>query len=188
MRCLIVLASVASLGALALCGCGSSKPAKDPAEVKTSDEPPPKWDTSSESADLASHPKFSGGKSSAPDTSNEPSAAPPAPRSPVQQERKDSEYDKEATEVVLKRAARQVKDNCGAAKDEDGKAPGPWGKTTVSINLGHGGRSKGATVPPPYDSKPAGRCILQAFSNLTYPPWRGADANVDWEVELVQPK
>jgi hypothetical protein len=186
MRALILMASVASLTAISLCACGSSKPAKDPTE-KTPTDDVPKWDTSSESADLAKHPKFSGGHTQ-PDTSNDPSAAPPAPSSPPQRERKDNEYDKEATEVVLKRAARQVKDNCGSAKDEDGKAPGPWGKTQVTVNLGHGGRSKGASVPSPYDSVPAGRCILQAFSNLTYPPWRGADASVDWEVELVKPK
>ena len=35
------------------------------------------------------------------------------------------QYDKDATEIVIKRAARQVKDNCGAAKGDDGKATGP---------------------------------------------------------------
>src|SRR4051812_24041398 len=56
-------------------------------------------------------------------------------------------YDKEATEVILARAARSVKANCGHAKDENGKAVGPWGKTKVAVKLGHNGRSKGATVP-----------------------------------------
>src|SRR3954447_22640399 len=38
--------------------------------------------------------------------------------------RRTDEYDKEATEIVVKRAARQVKENCGAAKDDNGKATG----------------------------------------------------------------
>lgn len=89
--------------------------------------------------------------------------------------------------MVLNRAARQVKANCGSAKDEDGKAVGPWGKTTVTITLGHNGHTKGATLAPEYEGKPSGRCILQAFSNLTYPPWSGADTSVDWSLEVSPP-
>jgi hypothetical protein len=104
-----------------------------------------------------------------------------------QPQRRSDQYDKEATEVVLKRSARQVKENCGAAKDEDGKAAGPWGKLTVQVQLGHAGRSKGITVPPPYADKAVGRCIEKAFANLVFPPWGGQDAQVDWELELLQP-
>ena len=118
-------------------------------------------------------------------------AGPPAGTQPatpaVGQNRTDS-YDKEHTEIVLKRAARQVKEHCGEAKDENGKASGPWGKFNVSVNLGHNGRSKGATVPAPYDGKPTGRCAVQAFSALTFPPWSGADTTLDWEIEIVQGK
>ena len=96
-------------------------------------------------------------------------------------------YDKESTEIVLKRSARQVKDNCGAAKDETGKATGPWGKLTIQVALGRNGHSKGVTVPAPYDGKAPGKCIVQAFSNLQYPPWAGSDTTVEWEVELVKP-
>jgi hypothetical protein len=101
--------------------------------------------------------------------------------------RRTDQYDRDATEVVLKRAARQVKDNCGAAKGDDGKASGPWGKTTVQVQLGSNGRSKGITVPAPYQGKPTGNCVEKAFANLTYPPWGGSDAQVDWEIELVNP-
>src|SRR5438105_1688063 len=76
-------------------------------------------------------------------------------------------YDKEETEIVFKRAARQVHDNCGSAKDEDGKAHGPWGKTKISVVLGHNGHSKSANVPAPFASEPTGRCATAAFSNLT---------------------
>lgn len=101
--------------------------------------------------------------------------------------RRTDQYDKDATEVVLKRAARQVKENCGAAKGDDGKASGPWGKTTVQVQLGSNGRSKGITVPAPYQGKPTGNCVEKAFANLTYPPWGGSDTQVDWEIELVNP-
>ena len=90
--------------------------------------------------------------------------------------------------MVLKRAARQVKDNCGSATDENGKASGPWGKALVTVSLGHTGHSKGATISAPFDAKPTGRCALQAFANLTSPPWAGGDTSVEWEVDIAQPK
>jgi hypothetical protein len=98
------------------------------------------------------------------------------------------QYDKDATEVVLKRSARQVKENCGATKGENGKAEGPWGKATIQIQLGHNDHSKGVTVPPPYQGQPVGNCVEMAFTNLTFPPWAGSDTTVEWEVEIVQPK
>jgi hypothetical protein len=96
-------------------------------------------------------------------------------------------YDRDAAEVVLKRAARQVKANCGAATDENGKANGPWGKTSVSVKMGHNGHSKSATIPAPYDGKPSGKCATQAFVNLQYPPFGGPDAVIEWDVEIVKP-
>ncbi|WP_394847479.1 hypothetical protein LZC95_08445 [Pendulispora brunnea] len=179
----------------AACG-GSSKPATDPSSGSSastssaSSEPAPKWDDSSESADNARHPQFSSSPAPAPAAADgsRPAPAPAAaPAGGTSQRRTDS-YDKEATEVVLKRAARQVKDNCGSAKDENGKASGPWGKTMVTVNLGHNGRSKGATVGAPFDGKPTGRCATQAFANLVYPPWAGGDTTVQWEVDIAAPK
>ncbi len=93
-------------------------------------------------------------------------------------------YDKEQTEIVLNRAARQVQANCGLAKGEDGKAVGPWGKTTVSIVLGHNGHAKSVTIPEPFDGKPTGNCAVKAFGNLTFPPWTGPDETVEWPIEI----
>jgi len=107
----------------------------------------------------------------------------PVPTAPAPQ----GHYDKDATEMVLKRSARQVKENCGAAKDETGKATGPWGKVTIQIALGRNGHSKEVTVPAPFEGKASGKCIVQAFTNLQYPPWAGSDESVDWEVEVVKP-
>jgi hypothetical protein len=97
------------------------------------------------------------------------------------------QYDKDGTEIVLKRAARQVHDNCGFATNEDGKRDGPWGKTTVTVMLGHNGHSKGVTIPAPFDGKPTGNCAIKAFSNLTFEPWSGPDTSVDWPVEIPEP-
>lgn len=159
----------ALLLALAVVACGS-KPAKDPSTETPKEDDAPKWEGGST---VKEDPKPSGSSGGA---------------SVVEgSKRREDQYDKEATEVVLKRAARQVKENCGAAKDDTGKASGPWGKATLQIQLGRNGHSKGITVPAPYQGKAVGNCIEKAFANLTFPPWGGSDTQVDWEVELVQP-
>ncbi len=118
-------------------------------------------------------------------STNGGSSAPPVASPP---QRRSDQYDKEHTDIVLSRAIRQVKANCGLATDETGKPAGPWGKVTISVMLGHNGHSKGATVPAPYDGTPPGRCIAHAFSTLTFPPWGGADTPVDVELELPRPE
>jgi len=96
-------------------------------------------------------------------------------------------FDRGSIEVVLKRAARQVKANCGAATDDSGSASGPWGKATVTVKLGHNGHSKSGTIAAPFDGKPTGNCAIKAFGNLIYEPFAGGDADVDWPVEIVKP-
>lgn len=183
MRALIAL----SISCLVACG-GNKKPAEDPAGAASpsaSDEIP-KWDSSSESADTSRRSKNLTASAKKDDSSS--SATPtPEPAGPPPKQRRSDEYDKEATEVVLKRAARQVKANCGSATDEDGKQSGPWGAATMKLVLGRNGHLKEVTVGAPYDGKPTGRCAIQAFSRLTYPPWAGSDMNVDWPVEIDPP-
>jgi hypothetical protein len=159
------------------CGAGKRETAKDPSEEKPSAEETPKWEGASVVKEEPNAPqKAGGGGGGGGSRVNE------APK------QRTDQYDKEATEVVLKRATRQVKDNCGAAKDDSGKATGPWGKATLQIILGHNGHSKNITVPPPYQGKPTGNCVEKAFTNLTFPPWAGADTQIDWEIEIPQPK
>jgi hypothetical protein len=74
------------------------------------------------------------------------------------------------------------------ATNEDGVRSGPWGKTNVTVTLGHNGHSKGVTIPDPFNGKPTGNCAVKAFSNLTFPPWSGPDTSVDWPVEIPKPK
>ena len=140
-------------------GCGEAKPPAGANDVKPGDEPKP----------------------------DDPPVAPPKPSVPDPAKKSANEYDKENTDVVLKRAGRSAKDSCGDAKDDSGAATGPWGKVTIQVMLGRNGHSKAVTVPASHAEKPVGRCIVNAFSNLTFPPWAGQDTQVDWEVELVQP-
>jgi hypothetical protein len=169
-RWLLVWGSCVVLGGLF--ACGSSKPeAKDPSDKPATTDEIPKWEGATSPPTEEPKPKSS-------------SSGGTVQESPKQ---RTDQYDKEGTEVVLKRAARQVKDNCGHAKDESGKAVGPWGKATIQIQLGHNGHSKGTTIPAPFQGKPTGNCVEKAFTNLTFPPWQGQDTEVFWEVELVEP-
>lgn len=169
-RRLALALAAGSLIALAGCPSPPKQVGDYPSEKSSSDgDEPTKWEGAAPPE--APKPKASG-------------AGTHINEAPAQ--RKD-QYDKDATEVVIKRAARQVKENCGATKGEDGKATGPWGKATVTLQLGSNGRSKGITVPAPHQGTPAGRCVEMAFAKLTYPPWGGSDAQIDWEIELVNP-
>ena len=76
--------------------------------------------------------------------------------------------------------------NCGFAKGEDGKAVGPWGKTNLSVTLGHGGHTKSVTIPEPFDGKPTGKCAVKAFEKLTFSVLRGGKSVPikDWKADL----
>ena len=155
-----------------------------PAEAAGGDSTPSKKSKKDEddlpsapaSAQGSDKPSTSGASS---DSSSGPSSSPDA----------TTGYDRYAVEVQLKRAARQVKANCGSATDDEGKATGPWGNTKASVVLGRNGRVKQVTVPTPYDGKPVGVCVVHAFEKLVFPPYAGSsDVSVDWDIEIVAPK
>jgi hypothetical protein len=92
-------------------------------------------------------------------------------------------------EIELKRASRQVKANCGSATDDNGSAPGPWGKTTAAVTLGRNGHIKDVAVPAPYGSAPDGICAINAFKKIQFPPYASSDdVVVQWDIEFVKPK
>jgi hypothetical protein len=186
-------AAGALAGVLALAACGGGgKGADSPGTcpegtvLKGSDCVPPGDDESSGSSGGSSHKSSpsadedhpsSGGGGSGGGSEETPSSSGKTP------------YDKEAVEVQLKRASRQVKANCGSATDDDGKANGPWGSTKVSVTLGRNGHVRGVTIPSPYDGKPVGVCVVHAFEKIQFPPYGGSsDVVVDWDVEIVHPK
>src|SRR5580658_510764 len=88
--------------------------------------------------------------------------------SPPASEGSGKSYDKDAVEAELKRAARQVKSACGSATDDEGKATGPWGKITATVTLGRNGHIKQVALPPAYDGKPAGVCVVNAFQKIQF--------------------
>ncbi len=98
-------------------------------------------------------------------------------------------YDKDAVEAQLKRAAKQIKSNCGSATDDEGKATGPWGTVSAAIVLGRNGHVKDVTVPDPYNGKPVGICVVRALQKIQFPPYAGSsDVSVNRDFELVKPK
>lgn len=149
--------------------------------------PPPPRPSESSSSDTSETPTPSSSTTSKGGATSTLKAAPSDNGPHVPSSVGGASYDRGSIEVVLKRAARQVKANCGAATDDDGKASGPWGKAVVTVKLGHNGHSKGGTVPAPFDGKATGNCATKAFVNLIYEPFAGSDTDVDWPVEIVKP-
>jgi hypothetical protein len=174
--------------ALMLAGCGGAtdKPAENassssesgscaPGEVKEAGECVPVGGSSGSSSSSSSSSSGSSESASTGGGSTE-SAGAKVP------------YDKDNVHMVLKRAAVQVKMNCGAATDSNGKAAGPWGDTKVSVTLGRNGHVHGVTIPAPFDGQPTGRCAVLAFENLIFPPYPApADVTVDWDIQIVKP-
>jgi|HubBroStandDraft_6_1064221.scaffolds.fasta_scaffold252335_1 hypothetical protein len=98
-------------------------------------------------------------------------------------------YDKDEIEAKMRRSAKQIKANCGAATDDEGKATGPWGTLKAGIVLGRNGHVKDVTIPDPYNGKPVGTCVSRQLLKLVFPPYAGsADASIEWDFELVKPK
>ena len=187
MRASIFTGAVCVALVISACG-GDKKKAKDPTDEgppPSANDETPKWEGASRVTDTGSSSSGSSGSGASTGSSGGARSS----GGPVQESgpRRTDVYDKEATDIPLKRAARQVKDNCGQAKDDSGKATGPWGKVTIQVMLGHNGHSKEVTIPAPYSEKAVGRCIEMAFTNLTFPPWGGADTQISQEVELVEP-
>jgi len=172
----------ASLGLLlAACGGGAKSPGTCPAGtvLKGADCVPS--DSGDDDSSGSSSPSGSSSSSSGKSGGGDDSSTPPSTGG--------TPYDKDAVEVALKRAARQIKAACGSATDSDGKATGPWGSTKVTVTIGRNGHIRQVSVPSPYEGKPVGDCIVHAFQKGMYPPYAASsDATVDWDVEVVQPK
>jgi hypothetical protein len=209
--CMHLAAGACCVLMLVACG-GEGKQADSPGNcpegtvLRGSDCVPPgaandtseKWDESSSSSSSSTSPS-SGSSSEGASTSHGGKPKKPASTGSSDGDSTWSEpppssggktpYDKDAVEIELKRAARQVKANCGSATDEGGGATGPWGKTTANVTLGRNGHIKEVTVPAPYDGKPVGVCVVHAFQKIQFPPYAGSsDVALTWDIELVPPK
>jgi hypothetical protein len=98
-------------------------------------------------------------------------------------------YDKDEIDAKMKRSAKQIKANCGAATDEEGKATGPWGTVHVSVTLGRNGHVKDVSIPDPYKDKPVGTCISRQLMKIIFQPYVASDdSTVEEDFEVTKPK
>ena len=98
-------------------------------------------------------------------------------------------YDKAEINAKMKRSAKQIKANCGAATDQEGKTTGPWGTVHVSITLGRNGHVKDVAVPDPYKDKPVGTCISRQLMKIIFAPYVASDdSTIEEDFEVTKPK
>jgi hypothetical protein len=180
----VATGALCALGLVSLVACGGGEKGADApgtcpdGTVLKGSDCVPASAPSHASADDTSPSSGNAGGSSAPSTDSTPAPA-----------GNKVAYDKDSVEPELKRAARQVKANCGSATDDSGAAPGPWGKTSASVTLGRNGHVKEVTVPSPYDAQPEGVCAVNAFKKIQFPPYASSnDVVVEWDIEFVKPK
>jgi hypothetical protein len=185
-RTVTAAGTLAGLLALAACGGGAKAPSTCPAGtvLKGSDCLP----DDSSGDDSSSSGSASGGGDDSSSGSKAPSSSGGGASGDTAAADGKTPYDKEAVDVQLKRAARQIKAHCGSATDENGAATGPFGQTKASIVLGRNGHVKQVTIPSPYDGKPVGICAIHAFQKIVFPPYGApSDSVLDWDIEIVQP-
>jgi len=97
-------------------------------------------------------------------------------------------YDKDEIAAKMKRSAKQIKANCGAATDEEGKATGPWGTVHVSVTLGSNGHVKDVAIPDPYKDKPVGTCISRQLMKISFAPYVASDdSTIEEDFEVTKP-
>jgi hypothetical protein len=188
-------APVGAMGLVCLLVCsacgGGAKGADSPGNcpegtvLNGSDCVPPSTGSSHASDDSSSSNSASSSKDDGPSGG---SAAPP-PSSDSPPSGSGTPYQKDAVEIELKRASRQIKANCGSATDDNGTASGPWGKTTAAVTLGRNGHIKEVAVPAPYSGQPEGDCAVNAFKKIQFPPYASSsDVILQWDIEFVKPK
>ena len=98
-------------------------------------------------------------------------------------------YDKDEITAKMKRSAKQIKNNCGAATDDEGKATGPWGTVHVSVVLGRNGHVKDVSIPDPYKDKPVGTCISRQLMKIIFAPYVASDdSTIEEDFEVTKPK
>jgi hypothetical protein len=172
-------------GLVSVTGCGGGAKGADSPENCTGADCGPPATSSSHSSDESTS---SSSSSDTPSGGSAAASSPPEP-APAAPTGSSTPYQKDAVEVELKRASRQVKANCGSATDDTGTAAGPWGKTTAAVTLGRNGHIKDVSLPAPYGGQPEGDCAVNAFKKIQFPPYASSsDVVLQWDVEFVKPK
>ena len=102
------------------------------------------------------------------------------------QRREDGVRPRRRSRSSLKRAAGQVKANCGAASDDERQGQRSVGhRRRPPCASGATATCAASTVPAPYDGQARRHVRRARVQNLIFPPYAAPrDVTVDWDIEL----
>lgn len=109
----------------------------------------------------------------------DPSSEAVEPSGPSDVATKKGTFDEGMAKVTLARAAKNAHSCIAMAKKDD-----PRGDTAVTVTFSGVGKTTNATIPAPYDGTEIGKCATRAFVGIVFPPFDGADVNVEQAVDL----
>ena len=101
---------------------------------------------------------------------------------PDEEEEQAAQFDKEQTEMELKRATRSAETCTGVV---EAKA---YGEIEVTITFQEDGTVRQVAVPAPHDGTPLGDCITRAYEAVIVPPYSGGDQIMSWKLTLKKPE
>jgi hypothetical protein len=100
---------------------------------------------------------------------------------------KKKKFDKKQTKMELQRATMSAESCPGVVYEQEGKEH-PRGDFKATITFQEDGTVKQITIPAPFDGKPVGDCVMQAYKHVIVPPYTGGEQIVDWDVSLKDKK
>ena len=100
---------------------------------------------------------------------------------------KKKKFDKKQTKMELQRATMSAESCPGVVYEQEGKEH-PRGDFKASITFQEDGTVKQVSIPSPFDGKPVGDCVIQAYKHVIVPPYTGGEQIVDWDVSLKDKK
>lgn len=100
---------------------------------------------------------------------------------------KKKQFDKKQTKMELQRATMSAESCPGVVYEQEGKEH-PRGDFKATITFQEDGTVKQITIPAPFDGKPVGDCVMQAYKHVIVPPYTGGEQIVDWDVSLKDKK
>ena len=100
---------------------------------------------------------------------------------------KKRQFDKKQTKLELMRATMSAESCPGVVFEQEGKEH-PRGEFKASITFQEDGTVRQVSIPSPFDGKPVGDCVVQAYKHVIIPPYTGGEQIVDWDVNLKDKK
>jgi hypothetical protein len=109
----------------------------------------------------------------------------------VEAEETDSEktgkWDKEGTELELKRATLSA-ETCPETLPDEQKKDSPKGTAQVTLTFSNDGHVKQSSISEPFADTPVGKCVLRAMGAIIVEVYEGPEETVTWEVDLTGSK